>query len=256
VLDAGVDPEGRPYVVMEMLEGRPLDGLLAVRGRLPIPDAVQLGRQLCETLAYVHARGVVHRDLKPSNVFLARDELGREVVKLFDFGIAGTREALPDERAHKLTRAGSVMGTPEYMAPEQIFAQPADHRADLYAVGVTLFECLTGDVPFSGDYPQVLLKEDLPVERASLPARRAPRRAARAGGGDRAGAGPGSRPAVSRRRDVRGGAARGHEPGAGADGVARAFRRSAPARPRQWRSRPRRWRPRRRARGSPRPRWR
>jgi serine/threonine protein kinase len=100
----------------------------------------------------VHAQGILHRDLKPGNVFVARDETGREVTKLFDFGIAQmpTQEATADQM---------LLGTPEYVAPEQLLMRPEiDHRCDLYALGVTLYQCLTGRVPFEGDFADVLLK--------------------------------------------------------------------------------------------------
>jgi serine/threonine-protein kinase len=154
VLDAGEIDDLGPYVVTELLEGRTLQGILAVRQRVALYEALQVGRQLCDALGAAHARGIVHRDVKPSNVFVARDETGREVVKVFDFGIARMKT---EDR--KLTQHGAVIGTPEYMAPEQMLAQDnIDARADVYAVGVVLFECLTGSVPFEGNFGEVLLK--------------------------------------------------------------------------------------------------
>ncbi len=157
LLDAGICASQGPFVVLEMLTGRPLDGILAARRRLPVADVVHIGRQVCEVLAYVHKRGIIHRDIKPSNIFIAREPEGTETVKLFDFGIAALTEAGPNQR--KLTGGADLLGTPEYMSPEQLFAEgPIDHLSDLYAVGVTLFECLTGEVPFAGSYPQVLMQ--------------------------------------------------------------------------------------------------
>jgi serine/threonine protein kinase len=154
VLDAGELPDIGPYVVMELLEGRTLQGILAVRLRVGAFETVQLGRQICETLAAAHRHGVLHRDIKPSNLFVARDETGREVIKIIDFGIA---RIASDDR--KLTQQGGVLGTPEYMAPEQMLGHAdIDARVDVYAVGVTLYECLTGSVPFEGNYGEVLLK--------------------------------------------------------------------------------------------------
>lgn len=157
VYDAGIARDGRPYVAMQMLTGRSLEGILATRGTLPVEDTVHVGRQLCEALAAVHARGFVHRDVKPANVFLARDNLGQEVVKLMDFGVAalGTRAAAT---TRKLTPMGEVVGTPEYMAPEQMLGQPLDARCDVYAAGVTLYECLTGKVPFPGGFAEIVPK--------------------------------------------------------------------------------------------------
>lgn len=153
LLDAGVCPSTGPYIVMEILMGRPLDGILASRGTLPVADAVHVARQMCDALAFVHDHGIVHRDLKPSNVFITRDQSHAETVKLFDFGIA----VLSDPRAQKLTANTEMLGTPEYMSPEQLFGEPGiDHRCDLYAVAVTLFECLTGAVPHEGNYVRIL----------------------------------------------------------------------------------------------------
>lgn len=154
VLDAGELADVGPFVVTELLEGRTLQGILAARQRLGVVETLLVGRQVCDALSAAHARGVVHRDVKPSNVFVARDETEREVVKLFDFGIARVN----DER-RKLTQHGAVLGTPEYMAPEQMLAQEnIDARADVYALGVMLYECLTGTVPFEGNFGEVLLK--------------------------------------------------------------------------------------------------
>lgn len=154
VLDAGeLEPLG-PYLVTELLAGRTLQGILTARRRLGIEETIAIGRTLAEALAHAHARGVIHRDLKPGNVFVLRDESGREGVKLFDFGVA---RVVPS--GERVTLPGALIGTPEYMAPEQLLAQdPIDHRADVYALGVTLYECLTGSVPFEGSFGEVLLK--------------------------------------------------------------------------------------------------
>lgn len=149
VLDCAEDEHHGPYFVMEMLRGRALDGLLASRHQLPLSDVVKLVNLAAQALAEVHSLGVVHRDVKPANLFIVRE--GREdIVKLLDFGIA----LLPDGDAarHRLTRPGSICGTPEYMAPEQLFAQDAiDARADVFALAATAYECLTGRVPFGSD---------------------------------------------------------------------------------------------------------
>ncbi len=153
-LDAGETEEGLPYLVMELLEGRTLEGILAVRRSIGIADAVYLGMQLCDALASAHERGILHRDIKPSNVFISRTEAGREVAKLFDFGIA----RLP-QQDHKITQQGAVLGTPEYMAPEQLLAQEGiDARCDIYGLGISLYEALAGVVPFEGSFGEVLLK--------------------------------------------------------------------------------------------------
>jgi serine/threonine protein kinase len=165
VLDAGMSDELGPYVVLEMLEGRSLDGILASRQRLSIPTAVQIGRRICEALAFAHARGVVHRDIKPTNIFIARSDTGQETVKLLDLGIAQMDAAAAEFPGVKITHADELLGTPEYMAPEQIFGQAVDRRCDVYSTAITIFECLTGAVPYVGSYPQVLLQ----VGTASAP---------------------------------------------------------------------------------------
>ncbi len=153
VLDAGQCAETGPFVVLEMLEGRGLDGILAARPRLPVRDTTILLGQVCDALAFAHARGVVHRYLKPSNIYVARNALGQEQVKLLDFGIAQMDEA----EGGKITKHGELLGTLEYMAPEQLLAEKIDHRCDLYSACVTLYECLTGQVPVQGDYSAVVL---------------------------------------------------------------------------------------------------
>jgi serine/threonine-protein kinase len=173
VLDAGVCAAHGPYVVLEMLEGRTLDGILTSRRRLSIADTVQVGRQVCEALAHAHARGVVHRDLKPSNVFLSRNEVGDEMVKLIDLGVAAVAQEQLADRDRKLTAAHEVLGTPEYMAPEQLWGRAIDARTDVYALGMTLYECLTGEVPYAGTYPEVLVQVSNSASPPSVRERRA-----------------------------------------------------------------------------------
>ena len=158
VLDAGVCGDHGPYVVLEMLEGRTLDGILAARQRLSVADTVQVGRRVCSAIAHAHAHGVVHRDLKPSNIFVARNEIGEETVKIIDLGVAAVEVDQLEHLDRKLTKAHEVLGTPEYMAPEQLWGQAIDARTDVYAIGMSLYECLTGDVPYTGAYPDVLVQ--------------------------------------------------------------------------------------------------
>ncbi len=153
VLSAG-QTDGLPYYTMPFVDGEALRARLATGGALPIMDAINILRDVARALAYAHEHGVVHRDIKPENVLLSG---GAAVVT--DFGIA---KALSDARGHvtgaTLTQFGTSLGTPAYMAPEQVAADPdVDHRADLYAFGCMAYELLTGRAPFAGRSPQKLL---------------------------------------------------------------------------------------------------
>ena len=151
-LDAG-DCEGRLFLVLELLEGPTLAGWLAAKGKLEVGNVARIGSRVARILAHCHDHGVVHRDVKPMNVFIATDE----VIHLLDFGIAKVFD--PERSLEILTRENTILGTPEYMAPEALMASPdVDERADQYALAVTLFECLTGAVPFEGNYAEVLRK--------------------------------------------------------------------------------------------------
>lgn len=153
VLDAGRTPSGQTYLAMELLEGRPLGGLLTARGKLSPSDTVQIGTQIAAALSAAHAKQVIHRDVKPDNILVLYDPGSRTWrAKLLDFG--SVRLEGSDE---KLTKMGEILGSPEYMSPEQLMTEPLDHRADVYSLGVTLYECLTGRVPYPGTYAQVLL---------------------------------------------------------------------------------------------------
>jgi serine/threonine protein kinase len=154
VLDGGKLADGTPFIVLELLKGRTLEGLLAARGKISREDTVAIGLQLCDALDALHRAGIVHRDLKPGNIFVVRDRDGAERLKLVDFGIAQVNSGGED----KLTGIGALIGTPAYMSPEQLLAMDSDHRADVYGLGVTLFECLTGRLPYEGNYQTVLIQ--------------------------------------------------------------------------------------------------
>jgi len=148
VLDLGCLTDGRPYIVMEFLDGSPLSKFIA-RGPLPLGTAVQLVCEVLDPVGAAHAVSIVHRDLKPDNIFVTAH--GR--IEVLDFGIAKLGEG-----AATMTRQGSVLGTPAYMAPEQGAGGPIDHRADLYAMGVVLYEAVTGRRPFLSDSLYELLQ--------------------------------------------------------------------------------------------------
>ncbi|NBD10561.1 MULTISPECIES: serine/threonine-protein kinase [Corallococcus] len=148
-------PDGRQYIVMEYLDGQPLDAILAEKGRLPVPEALSLLDEVLAALGAAHGAGVVHRDLKPSNIFLVRQPDGSRYVKLLDFGLAKRGEGPTGRTAQ--TRTDMVVGTPEYMAPEQARGQSVGPMTDLYAMGVVTFEIVTGRLPFIGSSPVDLL---------------------------------------------------------------------------------------------------
>jgi serine/threonine protein kinase len=147
LLDYGTTPLGSPFYVMEFLDGRSLARELARNGSIEPARALDIACQIARGLSAAHQAGVIHRDLKPDNVYLvAADQHGPELVKILDFGIAHV-----SGRKTRLTAAGAVVGTPEYMSPEQARGTDLDGRSDLYALGVVLFEALTGKVPLSAE---------------------------------------------------------------------------------------------------------
>jgi serine/threonine protein kinase len=155
VTDVDTAQDGSPYLVMELLSGEGLQAILDRQGKLPVVEAVDFALQILAGLEAAHAMGVVHRDLKPDNVFVTASSAG-PLLKLIDFGIAKLR--VSSEFTKGLTRAGVVMGTPEYMAPEQLLsAQTTDQRADIYSLGVMLFEMISGLRPADGDDAEIIV---------------------------------------------------------------------------------------------------
>ncbi|HEX8967330.1 MAG TPA: serine/threonine-protein kinase [Chloroflexota bacterium] len=160
-LDGGV----APYLVLEFVDGTLLREYLRQHAPLSVEEAVAISVQLADALQYCHAHGVVHRDLKPENILIEPDG----TVKLVDFGIA----LLQGARRLTFRRLTSGFGTPDYMAPEQVQGERGDARTDIYAVGVMLFEMLTGDVPYHGDSPLAVMSQrvttDAPLLRSQAP---------------------------------------------------------------------------------------
>ena len=193
VTDFGKSSDGTVFFVMELLQGEPLDALLHRERRVELLRAITIVNQMAGALGAAHAKGIVHRDLKPENVMLIRREGRRELVrrfsdeagqhevtereekfdfvKILDFGVAKVHD--PDVAEGRVTQAGVVFGTPEYMAPETARVGTADPRTDVYALGVMFYEMLTGTVPFTGGTPvDVMLK--LVSEPVVPPRRRTP----------------------------------------------------------------------------------
>ncbi len=156
--DAGWLEDESAYVLMELLAGRSLQALLEDDGMLSARRAAMLMCQVAEGVQVAHDASIVHRDLKPENLFVTKTEDGRERVKILDFGVSKFLD-VAEEKATKLTREGSSVGTPYYMSPEQAAGKDVDGRCDVWAMGVVLYELLTGRLPFEGEtVGEVLLK--------------------------------------------------------------------------------------------------
>jgi eukaryotic-like serine/threonine-protein kinase len=147
------DDRSRVYMVMEWVDGRLLRQILIEQKKLPIDRAIRITLGICEALEYIHSKGVVHRDLKPENIMVDREDH----VKLIDFGIAGS-VGMRRLTFAKLTQA---MGTPDYISPEQVKSKRGDARSDIYALGVMLYEMLTGEVPFHGPNAFAIMNDRL-----------------------------------------------------------------------------------------------
>src|SRR5881227_1267030 len=141
IYDRG-EAEGTYYIAMEYLDGRSLKELIISRGSAPVRTAIEYARQILGAIGFAHRHGIVHRDIKPHNVLIGPE--GR--LKVTDFGIARSG-------ASQMTEVGSIIGTAQYLSPEQARGSPVDQTSDLYSVGVVLYEMLTGQVPFTGDTP-------------------------------------------------------------------------------------------------------
>ena len=187
ITDFGNTADGEFYFIMEFLQGEALADRLRRERLLQTQRALQIAAQVADALAASHAHGIIHRDLKPENIFLITRGQSQDFVKVLDFGLAKLTQG--DEKVSHKTRTGSVMGTPYYMAPEQCEGKAGiDHRADVYSLGVILFEMMTGKVPFGGrglrrDHRQA------PDHGAARPARDQPGHHTGAADGGAAGAG-------------------------------------------------------------------
>ena len=167
--DFGKLDDGSFYLVLEFVDGTSLRSLLEKNGALPTLRTLNIVRQTVLALQAAHGAGVVHRDLKPDNVMLVTAPNGTERVKVLDFGIARVAAPDPKRDSTKLTQVGMVMGTVAYMSPEQATGQAVDERADLYSLGVMLYEMIAGKVPFDAELPSQVLARQLVEEPPPLP---------------------------------------------------------------------------------------
>jgi eukaryotic-like serine/threonine-protein kinase len=169
ISDFGDLPDGSTYFVMEFLEGQSLSQIMDGGDRLSVERIAHIATQIADGLSAAHAQGIVHRDLKPDNIFCIGRGADHDFVKILDFGIA----KVSGNASTKLTKAGAVFGTPHYMSPEQAAGAPVDHRTDIYALGVILYEMVSGQLPFNADnfmgiLTQHMYKAPVPI-RALVP---------------------------------------------------------------------------------------
>jgi serine/threonine-protein kinase len=166
IYDFGETPDGLIYLAMEFIEGEPLTELIRQEGALPVARAADIAIQVAAALQAAHDLGIVHRDLKPDNIMLTRSRDGADAVKVVDFGLA---KAVGGEGGgQQVTRTGFVVGTPEFMSPEQLSGDKLDGRSDVYSLGLVLFNMLTGTLPFPADSVQEAMIKRLTDEPAEL----------------------------------------------------------------------------------------
>ncbi len=171
IFAAGRTSDGLAYIVMELLEGEDFAHLLQRRPRMAVAEAVDFVLEALEAVAEAHRNGIVHRDLKPGNLFLAKRRDHTELVKVLDFGISKTANPLADADEQAMTSTRATLGSPLYMSPEQLrSAKNVDRRADIWSVGVILYQMLTGALPFAGEtlgelFAAILEQTPTPIER-------------------------------------------------------------------------------------------
>ena len=165
IYDFGETPDGTIYLAMEFVEGEPLTDVIAREGTLPVHRAGHIFLQVADALQAAHDLGIVHRDLKPDNIMISRGREGSDLVKVVDFGIA---KAVGGDDSQKVTKTGLVVGTPEFMSPEQLSGDKLDGRSDLYSLALVLFKTLTGKLPFEATTVQETMIKRLTDEPVKL----------------------------------------------------------------------------------------
>jgi serine/threonine protein kinase len=172
IYDFGQDYDGTLFIAMELIEGRSLRSVIHAEAPLPVRRALAIAKQVAASLSDAHARAIVHRDLKPDNVMLQDRGRERDIARVLDFGIAKLRD---DTRATQqaMTQQGDMLGTPQYMAPEQIRAEPIDGRTDIYALGCLLYEMVTAQLPYEAPTVMAMLSKHL-MEHPVPPSQRRP----------------------------------------------------------------------------------
>ncbi len=166
IYDFGETPDGLIYLAMEFIEGEPLTDLLEREGALPVPRATAIFLQTADALQAAHDLGIVHRDLKPDNIMLTSRKGGGETVKVVDFGIA--KAVGGDQAGQKVTKTGLVVGTPEFMSPEQLSGDTLDGRSDLYSLALVFYRMLIGKLPFEATSVQETMVKRLTDEPVTL----------------------------------------------------------------------------------------
>lgn len=175
IYDHGVTEDGKPYIVMELLQGEPLDKRIERLTRMSLQDTAKILQQVCRGLSRAHERGIIHRDLKPENIFIVRNpDDDDEVAKVLDFGIAKMSNSPGNPGMTSSTKTGAVLGTPFYMSPEQARGlRNVDHRTDVWSLGIIAFKCIIGKLPFDGESVGDLLVKictaPIPVPSHALP---------------------------------------------------------------------------------------
>jgi eukaryotic-like serine/threonine-protein kinase len=170
IYDFGETPDGLIYLAMEYIDGKSLTHTIEREGALPLARATAIFKQTADALQAAHDLGIVHRDLKPDNIMLGRSRDGGDLVKVVDFGIAKAFGG--DAAGQKVTKTGLVVGTPEFMSPEQLSGDKVDGRSDLYSLALVYFRMLTGELPFQADSVQEMMVKRLTDEPAKLAATR------------------------------------------------------------------------------------